>query len=608
MPKHPPDDAERWLRKNDPERRKKPPPVVEPPPESSETTLLRELEQKWAASLADTTALGLATPKRSPYAKHEPTPKQAAALVAHRLLPSNEPSEVFYGGAAGGGKSDWLLDGALEFSELTGYAAIIFRRTYTDLALPGAIMARSKEWLARSDAGWNETNKTWTFASGATLTFAYLRAEDDKYRYQSAEFQYVGFDELTQFSQGQYTYLFSRLRRPAIKCAECVQTWPCAAHPEASYDAATEPWKLALSRVPLRMCSASNPGGIGHGWVKERFPIDGKPRGRRVFIPARLDDNPHLDRAAYTHSLKKLSPALAKQLLEGDWEAFEGQAYPDLSEVVHAVEPFPAKQLELWGRHEGMDHGVTNPTAWLLVLTDPDSNLIVADEYYAPGTASMHAAEILDRRSEWWEARDEDGYPIRNICWGDPVSLRESSAFESRLGDPLTLQDEYRRFGLALSPGNNRRRAGYVHLRELLECSCACSSEPLKGRCETCGKAERRWFPRWHRLYGQVGAPRLYVVRTRCPMLWKQLTDAPIAAGENDADRGEAVDRRWEGDYGHAHAALRYGLLSPERSAREAEELPPDDPREAVRWRRARERLQRRADRERVAARTPEFW
>src|SRR5262252_7490867 len=293
-----------------------------------------QMEADWADALGDESAQALVTPRRSKYARHNPSPKQAAALVAHRFMPSDEPSEVFYGGAAGGGKSDWLLDGALEWTDLQGYAAIVFRRSYTDLALAGAIMSRSKEWLKGSDASWNETQKTWTFPSGASLAFAYLRAEDDKYRYQSAEFQYVGFDELTQFSEGQYTYLFSRLRRPAIKCSECENSWPCTIHPDATYDKATDPWKLALRKVPLRMCAASNPGGIGHGWVKKRFDLPSARRLHqgRVFIPARLSDNPHVDQKAYEASLKKLHPALAAQLLDGDWEAFEGQAYPELTE------------------------------------------------------------------------------------------------------------------------------------------------------------------------------------------------------------------------------------------------------------------------------------
>ncbi|MGB9866728.1 MAG: phage terminase large subunit [Bacillota bacterium] len=198
--------------------------------------------------------------------------------------------EALYGGAAGGGKSEALLMAALQYVDVPGYSAILFRRTYTDLSLPNALMDRAHQWLDGTDAKWNEREKTWHFPSGATLSFGYLETENDKYRYQSAEFQFIGFDELTQFTESQYRYLFSRLRR------------------------------LKNSRVPLRIRAASNPGGIGHEWVKQRFIIEGERYGR-PFIPARLEDNPYLDAEEYEKSLANLDPVTREQLLNGDWSA-----------------------------------------------------------------------------------------------------------------------------------------------------------------------------------------------------------------------------------------------------------------------------------------------
>lgn len=208
------------------------------------------------------------------------TPKQA------QFLWTND-REVLFGGAAGGGKSQAALMAALQYVDVPGYAALILRRTYADLSLPGAIMDRAHDWLRGTDARWNDRDKTYEFPSGATLTFGYLEHENDKYRYQGAEFQACIFDELTQFSETQYQYLFSRLRR------------------------------LATSDVPLRMRAASNPGGVGHGWVYKRFFVE-QAEGRR-FIPARLDDNPYLDAAAYRESLAELDPITRAQLLEGLW-------------------------------------------------------------------------------------------------------------------------------------------------------------------------------------------------------------------------------------------------------------------------------------------------
>jgi len=213
-----------------------------------------------------------------------PTAKQLAFLLLENF------EEAFYGGAAGGGKSDALLMAALMYVDVPDYAAIIFRKTYQDLSLPGAMMDRAKDWLINTDAKWDDEKKTWRFPSGATLTFGYLDNESDHFRYQGAEFQFCGFDELTQHREPQYRYLFSRLRR------------------------------LKNSTIPIRMRSASNPGGLGHDWVKQRFITEGI-KANRPFIPASLDDNPYLDRDEYLKSLANLDPTTREQLLKGDWDA-----------------------------------------------------------------------------------------------------------------------------------------------------------------------------------------------------------------------------------------------------------------------------------------------
>lgn len=196
--------------------------------------------------------------------------------------------EALYGGAAGGGKSSALLFAALQYVHVPRYSALLLRRSFADLNLPGALMDRAHSWLQGRGASWNGQEKRWTFDSGATVSFGYLDTENDKYRYQGAELQFVGFDELTQFSESQYRYLLSRVRR--------LQGMP----------------------VPIRVRAASNPGGEGHEWVKRWFIDEGQQNGR-VFVPARLDDNPHLDRAEYEQSLALLDPVTRAQLRDGDW-------------------------------------------------------------------------------------------------------------------------------------------------------------------------------------------------------------------------------------------------------------------------------------------------
>ena len=251
------------------------------------------------------------TPRHSEYWPHTPTPKQHAFLCLNCR-------EAFYGGAAGGGKSDALLMAALQYVDVPGYAAIIFRRTYADLVLPEALMDRAQEWLQPTDARWNDKAKSWVFPSGATLTFGYLDAEKDKFRYQSAAFQYIAFDELTQFSETQYRYLFSRRRR------------------------------LKGVDIPMRTRSASNPGDQGHEWVKQRFVVGGRAEGR-VFIRAMLDDNPYLDTAEYSKTLDELDPVTRQRLKDGDWDvALEGNLFKQHWFEIVPEQPTGLRLVRYW--------------------------------------------------------------------------------------------------------------------------------------------------------------------------------------------------------------------------------------------------------------------
>lgn len=249
---------------------------------SYEDTLLSALNEHDIAYLQD-----MLTPRLTKYIPYDPTPKQRAFLLMNRL------KEVLYGGAAGGGKSVAQLMGALQFVDIPGYSAILFRKTYADLALPGALIDMSKQWLMpfveSKEVHWSEKEKKYTFPSGATVSFGYLENANDCYRYQGAEFQYIGMDEVTHIDPSNYRYLFSRLRR-----------------------------KKDLS-VPLRFRATANPGGEFGEYYYQRFFIDGPSKGR-VFIPAGLDDNPYLDDEAYREALDELDPIERERLLNGNWE------------------------------------------------------------------------------------------------------------------------------------------------------------------------------------------------------------------------------------------------------------------------------------------------
>ncbi len=243
------------------------------------------------------------------YSPHRPFPKQRAFLDL-------TCQEALYGGGAGPGKTDALLMCALKYVHVPGFSALVLRRDFRRLALPGSIMDRAHLWLGnkRSDARWSGQDKAYRFPNGSSIQFGYIDNPDDRYRYASSEYQMICWDELTEFRLSEdesnpYEFMFSRLRKP--------KGMP----------------------VPLCMRAASNPGNIGHGWVKRRFIteeailalLDGKPRvffadpetRDRAFVPALLQDNPAIDAKAYVANLMHLPAVTRARLLKGDWSVVE---------------------------------------------------------------------------------------------------------------------------------------------------------------------------------------------------------------------------------------------------------------------------------------------
>lgn len=336
------------------------------------------------------------------FTPQKPTPRQAEFLARTDL-------EALFGGSAGGGKSSALLIAALQYVDVPGYSALILRRTFTDLALPGSIMDRAREWLTGSAATWNDRDKRWTFPSGATLQFGYCDTARDVYRYQGTEVQFLGIDELTQWPEQSYRYLLSRLRR-----------------------------REGLA-VPLRARVASNPGGIGHHWVRRRFVDPATAVG--AYVPARLDDNPHLDRDSYRKSLELLDSTTRAQLLDGTWVA-------DGSGLVYAYDPTrnDAPAVPTLTRHVlGIDYGVTDATAFVVVgwkERDPTAYVVHAEKQTGliPSEAAARTRELARRYN-----------PDRIV--GDVGGLGKGFAEEAR-----------RRFALPIEPADKANKRGYQAL------------------------------------------------------------------------------------------------------------------------------------------------
>jgi len=223
-------------------------------------------------------------PKEPLYCPEEPSITQKVFLRSYAI-------EALFGGAAGGGKSSALLMSALQYVDVPGYSAILFRKTYADLALPGALMDRFRSWITNYDeVHWNNNTYIATFPSGARISFGYLNNTNDYLRYKGSEFQFIGMDEVTEIRESDYRYLFSRLRRPSTG---------------------------ELSKVPLRMRAASNPAP---NWVRQRFIVEGQDSGR-IFVPSMLTDNPGIDADSYRQALSALDPIERRRLEMGDWWA-----------------------------------------------------------------------------------------------------------------------------------------------------------------------------------------------------------------------------------------------------------------------------------------------
>jgi hypothetical protein len=282
--------------------------------------------------------------KWSRFIPHEPTKKQLAAMMLAHV------KEVLFGGALGGGKSDWLAMEALRYCDLPGFSAIIFRRQLTDLKQPGSLIPRIANWLSpHAEAGackYSGDEHAWSFKTvyphtdipgpDARLQFGYIGEASVRERYQSAEFHLVNFDELGQWPEDtDYIFMRSRIRKTV-----------CSIHKKHS-DGTPNYVKGCrycdtFSAIPLRIRAATNPGPA---WIKRRFGIIPDPtqfrnrhealvaisegfkvrwigtNAERPFIPSYLDDNPHLDGKDYREMLKEMSSDERSRLEDGNWEA-----------------------------------------------------------------------------------------------------------------------------------------------------------------------------------------------------------------------------------------------------------------------------------------------
>lgn len=349
--------------------------------------------------------------------------------------------EVLFGGAAGGGKSfGQVIDAFLYALKYPGSKQILFRRTFPEL--DKSIIRTALEVYPREVFRYNASSHTGRFANGSILDFGYCDNEKDVYRYQSAEFDVIRFDELTHFTEDMYIYLLSRLR--------------------------------GANDFPKSVKSSTNPGGVGHTWVKERFIDIGPPdrvhrmeNGTRLFLPSKIQDNfflmkrdPH-----YLERLHNLSEKDKKALLYGEWDIFDGQYFEEFSREKHVVAPFeiPAD----WRVYRAMDYGL-DMLAVLWIAVDSLRRCYVFRELCRPNTVISDGARLVR------ELTDEQ---VRLTYAPPDLWTRSQESGRSKA-------DLFREGGLVLHKSSNNREAGWLCIKELLRPDS--SGEPRLKIFSTC--------------------------------------------------------------------------------------------------------------------------
>ncbi len=368
--------------------------------------------------------------------------------------------EILFGGASGGGKSRAGRAEAIRMATLVpGSLTYVFRRTFPQLQQD--VIPKFRVEMPRGLAKYNSSDHTWYFTNGSRIVLGHMQNEADYENYLSSEPQLIVWEELTQFTEMQYRMMRGRLRAAGPVLDRMNQLgWIC------------------------RSLGTTNPGGVGHAWCKSRFVDPGvinKPwrpantdeernPGLRVFIPAKLEDNPHMD-PTYEQRLDNLDPIMRRAYRDGDWDILKGVRFPQFRRSLHVVEP-GAIPVDFIGHPMavGVDYGLVDPWCALWGIQLNDGLIYVYRELYGPGyTAAQQARMIKDAEM------DGERMPHRPLpIVMDPSMWKRSSEQVEKNLDPSlppvgSVAWYYRKeFGAQIQKARNERISGWAQIDELL--------------------------------------------------------------------------------------------------------------------------------------------
>lgn len=352
----------------------------------------------------------------------EPNPRQKLFFEATGRY-------IAYGGARGGGKS-WAMRRkfVLLANNYPDLRLLLLRRTLPELQ-ENHIVPLMKELSGY--AQYNRDQKVIKFPNGSRIKLGYCDQEADVFQYQGQEYDVVGLEEATQFTETQMLYLTT--------CNRSTRT-----------------------DFKPRMYFTCNPGGVGHEWVKRLF-IDRNYKASEkpeeyVFIPAKLTDNTVLmqNNPEYLTVLSNLPEHLRKAYLDGDWDAMEGQYFEEFNRAIHVCHPFQIPQW--WKRFRAMDWGYRDPCCVLWFAVAPDGRVYVYDELYITRTIASTVAKMVKEKT--------GGYKCAYTA-ASPDAWAKRGATDGIEG--VSVEQIFAKNGVPLQKADNSRIVGWQRVREFLQ-------------------------------------------------------------------------------------------------------------------------------------------